>query len=897
MSRDKLFLVDGSNLLFRSFFATQRLQLQTGDGVQIGAVYQFMASLLRLLEEEQPRRLAVFFDTPQPTFRHELFPEYKANRSETPPELIEQMRLLDDLLELMQVSVIRVPGLEADDLMGAYAVRGAETGYDSIIFTSDKDMLQAVNDHVFICSPVGGGKLERLDRAGVQEKFGVAPELVPDVLGLQGDSVDNIPGVPRVGAKTARQLVSELGNLEEIYTRLEQVPKPSIRKSLEENRELAFFCRELATLKTDIELPIDLEALQLPDLQSDQVVAELRRLGFDTLLKYLRPVTAELEQVYHTVTTGAELEALCEKLMTAAEFAFDLETTSLNPLVAEIVGFSFALREGEAWYVPADLGAGHGALFSGSELSLILDCLRAPLENGDILQIGQNAKYDMHVLRNYDIVVKGVQFDTMIASFLLYPSQRQHNLDALSLQYLNYVKVPTSDLIGKGNKQISMREVPLEQIAFYACEDADMTLRLKHIFARKLEEAGLSQLQSELEIPVLHVLLEMERQGVRLDEDWLETLSHRYNERLAELEQEIHAMAGIEFNINSPRQLGEILFDKLQLPHGKKGKTGYSTDVSVLEKLAHLDPLPGRVLSHRRLSKLLNTYIAPYFELRNRETGRIHTSFNQTVAATGRLSSSDPNLQNIPIRTEEGRELRRAFVSRDSDHRLLAADYSQIELRLFAHLAQDEELIRAFQEGEDIHRATAAIVFNLLPSEVTDDLRREAKVINFGIMYGMGSFGLAEELAISRPDAQRFIDDYFDRFPAIRSFVENTIATAREQGYVETIFKRRRYLPEINSSNHNLRNYAERAAVNSVVQGSAADLIKVAMIRLYQRWQSDAPELNMILQVHDELVFDVPRGQVDFYTEIIRQEMEQAVVLSVPVTVDIGQGDNWLEAH
>ena len=897
LKREKLLLIDGSGLIYRSFFAMQRMQMETGDGVQVGGVYQFLATLLRLLEEEGPQRLAVFFDTPQPTFRHELFPEYKANRSETPPELIEQMGILDELLELLQVSVIRVPGLEADDLMGAYAARGAEAGYDSWIYTSDKDMMQTVDDHVFIYSPGKGGQHDLLDRAGVIDKFGVPPEHVTDILGLQGDSSDNIPGVPRVGAKTARQLVTDLGSLEAIYEKLDQVQKPSIRKSLEENRELAFFCRQLATLKLDIELPQELEELSLPELKSEGVIAELRRLGFNSLLKYVRPEQVKFEQMYHTVTDATALKMLCEQLTKASEFAFDLETTSINPLQAEIVGFSFAINEGEAWYVPADFGAENGALFSSSELPEILELLKPVLENGDISKIGQNAKYDLHVLRNYDVEVKGVRFDTMIASFLINPSQRQHNLDALSLQYLNYTKVPTSDLIGKGIKQISMREVPLEKIAFYACEDVDMTLRLKSIFSEKLTERDLQELLNDMEIPVLHVLLEMERQGVRVDTDWLRELSRKYELRLQELENEIHSLAGIEFNINSPRQLGEVLFEKLQLPRGKKGKTGYSTDVTVLEKLSHLDPLPKRVLEHRRLSKLQNTYIASYFELENPTTGRIHTSFNQTVAATGRLSSSEPNLQNIPIRTEEGKEIRRAFVSRDENHVLLAADYSQIELRMFAHLSEDEELIQAFLQGVDIHRVTAAAVFESAPEDVSDDQRREAKIINFGVMYGMGSFGLGQELGIPRPEAQRFIDDYFARFPAVKQFVDSTIAVARERGYVETMFKRRRYLPEINSHNHNLRSYAERAAVNSVVQGSAADLIKIAMIRLYKRWQTDTPYLNMALQVHDELLFDVPRDRVKEYTGIIRHEMEDAVELKVPVTVDIGQGDNWLQAH
>jgi DNA polymerase I len=896
-NREKLLLIDGSGLIYRSFFAMQRMNLETSDGVQVGGVYQFLATLLRLLDEESPKRLAIFFDTPQPTFRHELFPEYKANRAETPPELIEQMGMLDELLELLQANVIRVPGLEADDLMGAYALRGAEAGYDAWIYTSDKDMMQAVDDHVFIYSPRKGGVVDRLDREGVIEKFGVPPELVPDILGLQGDSSDNIPGVPRVGAKTARQLVNDFGSLEAIYEQLDQVQKPSVRKSLEENRELAFFCRQLATLKLDIELPQELDQLSLPELQSDRVIEELRRFGFNSLLKYVHPEQAKLVQVYHTVTDTVQLKLLCDRLNAADEFAFDLETTSINSLAAEIVGFSFAISEGEAWYVPADFGAENGALFSSSELPEILEILRPVLENSDIGKIGQNVKYDMHVLRNYDIQVRGVHFDTMVASFLINPSQRQHNLDALSLQYLSYTKVPTSDLIGKGSKQISMREVPLEKISFYACEDVDMTLRLKSIFAEKLTERDLQKLLSDIEIPVLHVLLEMERQGVRVDTDWLRELSQKYELRLQELEQEIHSLAGGEFNINSPRQLGEVLFEKLQLPRGKKGKTGYSTDVTVLEKLAHLDPLPGRVLEHRRLSKLQNTYIASYFELENPKTGRIHTSFNQTVAATGRLSSSDPNLQNIPIRTEEGKEIRRAFVSRDENHILLAADYSQIELRMFAHLSRDEELTQAFRQGVDIHRATAAAVFELAPEDVSDDLRREAKIINFGVMYGMGSFGLGQELGIPRPEAQRFIDDYFSRFPAVRQFVDSTIAIARERGYVETMFKRRRYLPEIHSSNHNLRSYAERAAVNSVVQGSAADLIKIAMIRLHNRWQTDAPQLNMTLQVHDELLFDIPCDKVDEYTGMIRYEMENAVKLSVPVTVDIGQGQNWLQAH
>jgi len=882
--RPRLFLIDGSALAYRAYFAFINNPLINSKGENTSAVFAFTNSLLKILDEEKPDYMAVIFDTPEPTFRHKAFADYKATRQKMPPDMADQLPRIKEVIQAMNIPILEVPGFEADDVMGTLAKKAEKEGLETYLVTGDKDFLQLASPLTKIYNPKRTGQeVEILDVEGVKQKLGVPPERVADVLGLMGDKSDNVPGVPGIGQKTAARLVNQFGSLEAVVENADKIGQENLRKSLKENAHQALLSKELVIIKTDAPVEIDLHQLKLGQMDRRRLLELFKDLEFNSLLDRIAP-EEETEVEYHTVKTQDQLEELLLKLRQSGGFVLDIQTSDSSPLRAEILGFSFSCEPKRAYYLPAE--------------DEVLNRLKPIFEDESIKKYGQNIKHDMLVLSRYGIELKGVDFDTMVAAYLLNPSGREHSLDTLSVEHLSYKKTSLSELIGKGKSQKSLREVPLEQLSRYACEEADLTFRLKEVLEPKLREAELYDLFQRVEMPLVTVLMEMERNGVSLDMELLQRMSRRLEEELNRLMKKIYELAGEEFNINSPQQLGRILFEKLKLPKAKRTKTGYSTDVSVLEELAKVHPLPKELLEYRQLSKLKSTYIDALPKLVNPLTGRVHTSFNQTVTATGRLSSSDPNLQNIPIRTELGREIRRAFVPGDpSTQVILDADYSQIELRIMAHLSGDETLRRSFLNDEDIHRTTASVVFEVPPDQVTSELRRRAKEINFGIMYGMGAYGLAMRLDITPEEAQKFINNYFIKYPKVNDFIIRTITEARRNGYVTTLLNRRRYLPEILSENRRKREFAERTAINTPIQGSAADLIKVAMINISRRLKERGLRTKMILQVHDELVFEVPKDELEDVKSLVKSQMEGAIKLDVPVKVDIGVGPNWLEAH
>ncbi len=906
-SDKRLFLIDGSALAYRSYFGFIRQPLYTSSGMNTSAVYGFVTALFRLLDTESPELIAVAFDSPEPTFRHKEYEPYKATREKMPDEMSDQIPLIFKAVEAMRIPMLTLPGYEADDIIGTLAKRAEKAGFECYIYTGDKDFMQIVSDRVKIYNAFKkGGEPEVLGPAEVEAKFGAPPEKVVDVLALMGDSSDNVPGAPGVGEKTAVKLIQEYGSLEAVLEAAPNIKSKRVREGLLKGKELVELSKRLVTIDTNAPVDASIEDLHRQEPDHRALLELFKQLEFDSLVERVRGGAARDEKRYVLVDDEKKRRHLVRLLKEADSFVFDIETTSLNPLEADIVGMSFAVREGEAFYIPTGLKTEmQGSLFPAEEAPAFSDVLKplAPLlEDPKKPKGGQNVKYDMLVLRRCGVDVKGVAFDTMVASYLVDPSLRQHNLDFLSLRYLDIKKIPTEELIGKGKNQISMADAPVEKVCEYACEDADMTLRLKGVLEPQLDEMGMRKLYEEVEIPLITVLAKMEETGIRLDKSILAEMSEELGAQLQELETRIHALAGEEFNINSPKQLGEVLFEKLELhkelglKRVKKTKTGYSTDVSVLEQMAG-HPLVDAVLEYRSLSKLKSTYVDALPQLVSPRTGRLHTSFNQTVTATGRLSSSDPNLQNIPVRTELGRRIRAAFVPQDDDHLLLSADYSQIELRVLAHLSRDEGLVDTFLQGEDVHRRTAALIFGLPPEEVQPDLRDRAKAINFGVIYGMGPQRLARETGISLQEAKDFIAAYFEKYPGIKKFTEEMVEQARRDGYVTTLLGRRRNLPEIHSSNRGLQVAAERMAVNTPIQGSAADIIKVAMVNLDRRLEKEKAPARLLLQVHDELVLETPQSEADAMAALVKEEMENAVELVIPLKVDVAFGRNWLEAH
>ncbi len=899
MAGKRLFLLDGTALAYRAHFALSRsTRLTSKSGKPTGAIYGFLLTLRRLLEEEKPEYLAVALDPPTPTFRHKRYPEYKSTRQKAPEELIAQLPTLREVLDAYHIPVVEVAGFEADDVIGTLAKRAEAQGFEVLLVSRDKDFYQLVSERVRLYDLFESGKPPVLvGPPQVVERFGVPPERVVDALALMGDASDNVPGVAGIGEKTAIDLLKKFGSVDQILARLEEVEKPKVREALRAGLESLHLSRELVTIETGVLLDLPLERLKVREPDAERLTALFHELDFRTLLSTVVGDAGTDEHRWTVVDSEEAFAKMLERLRGAERLAVDSETTGLDPMRADLVGLSFCPAEREAWYLPLRPicpveGGIEGALAR----------LRPILEDRRIEKVGQNAKYDALMLRRAGIEVAPIGFDTMVADYCVDPSRREHNLDALALEHLRYRKIPTSSLIGKG-KADTMLAVDPQEVGRYACEDADITMRLVPILERALEGVSAVRLFRDVEMPLVPVLASMEERGVKVDAEGLRALSRDFERRLKTLETEIQGLAGSAFNVASNPQLAEILFEKLRVQekHGvkrpRRTKTGYAVDADSLEPYA-AEPLVAKVLEHRSMAKLKNTYLDALPDLVNPRTGRIHTSYNQTVAATGRLSSSDPNLQNIPIRTDLGKAIRRAFVPGNSGWKLLSADYSQIELRLVAHFSGDERLIAAFEKDRDVHRETAAAIFRGGDSAaVSPEERSRAKAINFGILYGMGPARLARETGMSFEEAQTFIRVYFETFPAVRAFLDRTLAEARRRGYVETILGRRRPLPELAAEDERVAALAQNVAVNTPLQGSAADLIKKAMVALDARLRGERGKAAMLLQVHDELVFEAPQGEVDRLSRLVREEMEGVERLRVPLKVDVGVGENWLEAH
>lgn len=927
----KLFLIDGYALIYRSYYAFLKNPRINSKGMNTSAIFGFINSLEDVLKRENPTHIAVAFDPKGPTFRHEAYELYKAQREETPEVIRQSVPIIKDIIEAYNIPILEVPRFEADDVIGTVSKQAEKEGFEVYMMTPDKDYGQLVSEHIFMYRPKFGGDYEVMGVKEVLNKYSLTSvDQVIDLLGLMGDSSDNIPGCPGVGEKTAQKLLEEYGSIENLLENTDKL-KGALQKRVTENAEQIRFSKFLATIKTDVPIQFDAAKCVREKPNETRLTEIYTELEFRTFINKMTgeekksapapqkvvakgPVQGNLFDlfateepsvpkystlanlkttlhVYKTVDTEEEMAKLGRFLADQDFFAFDTETDGIDPLTAGLVGMSFAVKENEAWYVPVPADK--------EEATKVVAHFSPALQNRKSQKIGQNIKFDIIVLRKYGVRVAGPLFDTMIAHYLLNPELR-HGMDYLAETYLKYKPVPISQLIGpKGKNQLCMRDVPLAQIAEYAAEDADVTLKLKNFFAPELKKAGIESLFFDIEMPLIYVLVEMEVTGVKLDTVALKQSSEELTAALNNLEKEIYELAGVKFNINSSKQVGEVLFEHLKIEEkAKKTKTGsYSTSEDILEKMRSKHPVVGKLLEYRGLKKLLSTYIDALPELINPETGKIHTSFNQTVTATGRLSSTNPNLQNIPIRDELGREIRKAFIPDNEDCTFFSADYSQIELRIMAHLSQDEHMIEAFRSGADIHSATAAKIYGIPVEEVTGDMRRKAKTANFGIIYGISIFGLAERLNIPRAESKELIEGYFKSYPGIRDYMDESIRIAKEKGYVETIFKRKRYLPDINSHNAIVRGYAERNAINAPIQGSAADIIKVAMVRIYNRFEEEGLKSKMILQVHDELNFNVCQDEQEKVRQIVLEEMENAIQLQVPLIADCGEGKNWLEAH
>ncbi|MCP1327126.1 DNA polymerase I [Halomonas sp. 707D4] len=919
MARAPIVLVDGSSYLYRAFHALP--PLNASNGQPTGAVKGVLNMLKRLIKDYPKSPMAVVFDAPGKTFRDEMYREYKSHRPPMPDDLRSQVQPLHDCVRALGLPLLCIEGVEADDVIGTLAFHATNAGRDAVISTGDKDMAQLVNAHITLVNTM---KDETLDEAGVEAKFGLPPSLIIDYLALMGDKVDNIPGVPGVGEKTAIGLLQGMeGGLDTIYGDLEKVKTLSFRgaktlpKKLEEHREQAYLSYQLATIKTDCELPVGLDDLEIAHPDREKLTELYQALEFKQWLSELlegrdegvddvaggepvaedaaEPATSAARED-HVITDQKTLDAWLSRLKKAERFCFDLETTSLNYMEAEIVGVGLCLRAGEAAYIPL----AHDYLDAPAQLDRgeVLKALKPILEDTKAVKIGQNLKYDISVLANYDITVAGPLADTMLASYVLNSTATRHDMDSLALKYLGEKTISFEEIAGKGAKQLTFNQIALEEAAPYACEDVDITLRLHDTLRPLVEKEGrLAEVLDHLELPLIKVISRIERNGVAIDDERLHRQSQQLEARIRELESEAFELAGREFNLGSPKQLGEILFNELKIPVLKKTPKGApSTAEAVLEELALDYPLPKVIMQHRGLSKLKSTYTDKLPRLIDKASKRVHTSYHQAVTATGRLSSSDPNLQNIPIRTEEGRKIRQAFVARPG-YRIVAADYSQIELRIMAHLSEDKGLLEAFAENRDIHTATAAEVFGTALDKVTSDQRRSAKAINFGLIYGMSAWGLSRQLHIERGQAQTYIDRYFDRYPGVARYMERIRTQAAEDGYVETVLGRRLYLPEIHSQNRARRQGAERTAINAPMQGTAADIIKQAMIDV-DAWLAEGEfDALMVMQVHDELVFEVKEEQVEAFIDEVRARMQGAAELKVPLIVEAETGDNWDEAH
>jgi DNA polymerase-1 len=955
--RERLFLLDGMALAYRAYFTFINRPLINSKGKNTSAIYGFVNTLMKILEEEKPEHIAVVFDTPEPTFRHKKFAAYKATREKMPEAMASQLDRLKEVVEAFNVPILEAPGYEADDVIGTLAKRAEAKGIETSMVSGDKDFMQLISPLVKMFKPgKRGDDWEIIDEKGVETKFGVPPERVIDVLGLIGDKSDNVPGVAGIGEKTAVPLIQEYGSIENILKNIERIPQRGLQEKLRQNKDNALLSKELITIDTSVPIKVDIDHLEAKPRDIKKLRRIFTELEFKSLLKKLLESTPQTDEdisldvtdfkpltdiatdrhEYHIVKSAEELEELCRELASSQLISFDTETTSLNPLEAELVGLSFAAKPGEAYYVPVGGGlsepssentsvpsdqAEEPGLFGSNDLKVdrkkskqheeeasaakeqrplglpeVLRQLKPILEAPEIKKCGQNAKFDLLALSQHGVEVRGIAFDTMVASYVL-RADGQHNLDYLAQEYLSYKMISYGELVGTGKEKVDIKKIPLEKIADYSAQDADITLRLHDVLRHRLEDSRMLKLCEEVEFPLLVVLADMEKTGVALDTKFLNMMSKELELLLENIVLDIHKMAGEKFNINSTQQLSDILFNRLKLPIVRKTKTGYSTDVGVLEIIRNEHPIVERLLEYRQLSKLKSTYVDALPKAINPRTGRVHTSFNQTGTTTGRLSSSDPNLQNIPMHTELGREIRKAFVPGNKDMLIMSADYSQIELRVMAHISQDEGLIQAFRNAEDIHATTASKVFGVRANQVTREMRRRAKEVNFGIMYGIGPFGLSSRLDISQGEAKDIIARYFERFPKVNQYIFDTIALARHDGYVSTALGRRRYLPEINSRNQTVRQNAERQAINMPIQGTAADMIKLAMIQIHGAIHQKGFKSKMILQVHDELVFEVDKRELDQMKKLVVNKMQNALPLDVPIEVEVGTGRNWYDAH
>lgn len=926
---DKLFLLDAYALIYRAYYALIKSPRINSKGFNTSAILGFVNTLEDVLKKESPTHIGVAFDPSGPTFRHEAYKEYKAQREETPEAIRLSVPIIKDIIRAYKIPILEVPGYEADDVIGTLATEAGKRGITTYMMTPDKDYGQLVSENVFMYRPKYGDK--EFDIMGIEEvkaKFNIeSTSQVIDMLGLMGDSSDNIPGCPGVGEKTAQKLISEFGSIENLLEHTDQL-KGAIKTKVESNVEKIKFSKFLATIKTDVPIELDMDSLKREAPDEEKLRSIFEELEFRTLLERVfksdkKPAAKpapekqalqgdlfgffaddnteeqknsslrrleDTDHDYQLIDTEDKIDDFLRIILTKEIISLDTETTNTDAMSAELVGMSFSYAENQAFYVPVPKDR--------EEAQKIVDKFKPVFENEKSIKVGQNIKYDMIVLANYGVAIKGQMFDTMIAHYVLQP-ELHHGMDYLAEVYLKYDTIKIEELIGaKGKNQRNMRDLSPTDIYKYACEDADVTLKLKNILEKELETNGVKELFEEIEMPLVPVLAYIERNGVRIDTEALKETSRLFTIRMREIEEEIYKLAGTEFNVSSPKQVGEVLFDRLKIVEkAKKTKTGqYVTSEEVLESLKGKHQIVEKILDYRGLKKLLGTYIDALPELINPKTGRIHTSFNQTVTATGRLSSSNPNLQNIPVRNEDGKEIRKAFIP-DDGCEFFSADYSQIELRIMAHLSEDDNMIEAFREEQDIHAATAAKIYKINIDEVTREQRSKAKTANFGIIYGISVFGLAERLNVERKEAKELIDGYFENYPKVKAYMDESIRSARDKGYIETIFKRKRYLPDINSRNAVVRGYAERNAINAPIQGSAADIIKVAMIRIYKRFMDEGIKSKMILQVHDELNFSVLREEKEKVQQIVISEMEAAYKMKVPLLADCGWGQNWLEAH
>ena len=922
---EKLFLLDAYALIYRAYYAFIKNPRINSKGFNTSAIMGFVNTLEDVLKKEKPTHIGIAFDPSGPTFRHEAYEQYKAQREETPEVIRLSVPIIKDIIRAYRIPILEVMGYEADDVIGTLATEAGKRGITTYMMTPDKDYGQLVSENVFMYRPKYGDKeFEVMGVKEVKEKFNIdSPKQVIDMLGLMGDTADNIPGCPGVGEKTAQKLIAEFGSIENLLANTDKL-KGAIRTKVENNKEQITFSKFLATIKIDVPIELKMEELKYENPDEEELHKIFEELEFRTLLDRVlknekkniptsTPIQGDLfglfagentEETknsnltrledlscdYQLIDTEDKIDKFLQIIVTKEIFSLDTETTGTDPITAQLVGMSFSYAENQAVYVPVPADR--------DEAQKIVNKFKPLLENKKTLKVGQNIKYDLLVLGNYGIEVDGPMFDTMIAHYVLQP-ELHHGMDYLAEIYLKYDTIKIEELIGpKGKNQKNMRDLLPASVYKYACEDADVTLKLKNILEKELVENGVDELFRTIEMPLVPVLAYMEQNGVRIDTEALKESSRNFTARMHQIEDEVHKLAGMEFNISSPKQVGEILFDRLKIVEkAKKTKKGqYVTSEEVLESLKGKHEIVGKILEHRGLKKLLSTYIDSLPELINPQTGKIHTSFNQTVTATGRLSSSNPNLQNIPIRNENGKEIRKAFIP-DDGCIFFSADYSQIELRIMAHLSEDPHMIEAFQKDQDIHAATAAKIYKEKLEDVTREQRSKAKTANFGIIYGISVFGLAERLNVDRKEAKELIDGYFENYPKVKAYMKQSIRLAREKGYIETIFKRKRYLPDINSHNAIVRGYAERNAINAPIQGSAADIIKVAMINIYRRFKSEGIKSKMILQVHDELNFSVLPDEKEKVQQIVMAEMESAYKMKAPLRADCGWGDNWLEAH